>query len=101
MIAALATTSHGPLLSLDCVLLGLALAPFFPTTFALLIKRRPTAREAGFVLAVSGLGAALFPWLMGVVSTHTGSLRTAMIVPLLLAITLLALASLSSKLKTS
>jgi FHS family glucose/mannose:H+ symporter-like MFS transporter len=90
-IAALATTSHGPLLSLYCVLLGLSLAPFFPTTFALLIKRSPTAREAGFILAVSGLGAALFPWLMGEVSTHSGSLRTAMIVPLLLALALLLL----------
>jgi FHS family glucose/mannose:H+ symporter-like MFS transporter len=91
LIAALVTTRHGPLLSLYCVLLGLSLAPFFPTTFALLMKRRPTAREAGFILAVSGLGAALFPWLMGFVSTQSGSLRVAMIVPLALALILLAL----------
>jgi FHS family glucose/mannose:H+ symporter-like MFS transporter len=91
LIALLATTNHGPLLSLYCVLLGLALAPFFPTTFALLIKRRPTAREAGFILAVSGLGAALFPWMMGAISTHSGSLRIAMVVPLLLALGLLGL----------
>ncbi len=91
LIAALVTTRHGPLLSLYCVLLGLSLAPFFPTTFALLMKRRPTAREAGFILAVSGLGAALFPWLMGFVSTQSGSLRVAMTVPLALALILLAL----------
>ena len=91
LIALLATTSHGPLLSLYCVLLGLSLAPFFPTTFALLIKRRPTAREAGFILAVSGLGAALFPWMMGAISTYSGSLRIAMVVPLLLALCLLLL----------
>jgi MFS transporter, FHS family, glucose/mannose:H+ symporter len=91
LIAALVTTRHGPLLSLYCVLLGLSLAPFFPTTFALLMKRRPTAREAGFVLAVSGLGAALFPWLMGFVSTQSGSLRVAMVVPLALALILLLL----------
>jgi len=91
LIALLATTNHGPLLSLYCVLLGLSLAPFFPTTFALLIKRRPTAREAGSILAVSGLGAALFPWMMGAISTHSGSLRIAMIVPLLLALGLLLL----------
>ncbi len=91
LIAALVTTRHGPLLSLYCVLLGLSLAPFFPTTFALLMKRGPTAREAGFILAVSGLGAALFPWLMGFVSTQSGSLRTAMAVPLALALILLAL----------
>ena len=92
-IAALVTTRHGPLLSLYCVLLGLSLAPFFPTTFALLMKRRPTAREAGFILAVSGLGAALFPWMMGFVSTQSGSLRIAMVVPLGLALALLLLSS--------
>jgi len=91
LIAALVTTRHGPLLSLYCVLLGLSLAPFFPTTFALLMKRRPTAREAGFILAVSGLGAALFPWMMGFVSTQSGSLRVAMVVPLALALALLVL----------
>ena len=46
---------------------------------------------AGFILAVSGLGAALFPWMMGIVSTHSGSLRIAMAVPFVLATALLAL----------
>ncbi|MBW4037313.1 MAG: MFS transporter [Acidobacteria bacterium] len=92
-IAALLTTHHAALLSLYCVLLGLSLAPFFPATFALLIHWHPTAREAGFILAVSGLGAALFPWIMGYVSTHSGSLRIAMVVPLLLTLALLALSS--------
>jgi fucose permease len=96
-IAALATTSHGPLLSLYSVLLGLSLAPFFPTTFALLIESRPTARAAGFILAVSGLGAALFPWMMGFVSTQSGSLRVAMVVPLALALTLLLLSPVQSQ----
>ncbi|HEY5054873.1 MAG TPA: MFS transporter [Acidobacteriaceae bacterium] len=98
-IAALVTTHHGPLLSLYCVLLGLSLAPFFPTTFALLMKRRPTAREAGFILAVSGLGAALFPWMMGFVSTQSGSLRTAMVVPMALALLLLLLSMMSGRVR--
>jgi fucose permease len=97
LIAALVTTRHGPLLSLYCVLLGLSLAPFFPTTFALLMKRRPTAREAGFILAVSGLGAALFPWMMGFVSTQSGSLRIAMVVPMALAVALLGLSVMSER----
>jgi FHS family glucose/mannose:H+ symporter-like MFS transporter len=96
-IGALVTTRHGPLLSLYCVLLGLSLAPFFPTTFALLMKRGPTAREAGFILAVSGLGAALFPWMMGFVSTQSGSLRIAMVVPMGLAAGLLALSLMTDK----
>jgi fucose permease len=96
LIAALTATRNGTLLSLDCLLLGLALAPFFPSTFAILIAHRPTARQAGFILAVSGLGAALFPWMMGVVSTHSGSLRVAMAVPFTLALALLSLSTFSA-----
>jgi fucose permease len=91
LIFAITTTRQSGLLGLYSVLLGLALAPFFPATFGILMRRRPSARQAGTVLAVSGLGAALFPWMMGVVSTHSGSLRVAMAVPMALALLLLAL----------
>jgi FHS family glucose/mannose:H+ symporter-like MFS transporter len=74
------------------VLLGLSLAPFFPATFALLMAERPKARQAGIVLAVSGLGAAALPWLMGVVSTRTGSLQVALALPFAAAIGLLGMA---------
>jgi FHS family glucose/mannose:H+ symporter-like MFS transporter len=90
-IAALSTATHAPTISLWSIALGLSLAPFFPATFALLMHRNPTAREAGFILAVSGLGAAAFPCLMGIVSTQTGSLRIAMSVPAALALLLLAI----------
>jgi FHS family glucose/mannose:H+ symporter-like MFS transporter len=73
------------------VLLGLSLAPFFPATFALLMAEKPTARQAGIVLAVSGLGAAALPWLMGVISTRTGSLQVALVLPFGAAVALLAL----------
>src|SRR5579875_1200385 len=89
LILAMAHTALG--LSLCCVLLGLALAPVFPSTFALLLRHGVQPRVAGTLLAVSGLGAALFPWLMGVVSTHFGSLRLAMLVPALLVPCMLAL----------
>src|SRR5436309_3481133 len=46
------------------VLVGLSLAPFFPATWALLMAERPTARQSGIVLAVSGLGAAALLWWM-------------------------------------
>lgn len=87
----LLASTHALLQSLCCVGLGLSLAPFFPATFARLMQHRPTARFAGLILAVSGLGAALFPWLVGVVSTQTGSLRLAMGVPVLLILGLLVL----------
>ena len=96
-IAGLSTANHAAALSLWSILLGLSLAPFFPATFALLMHRNPTAREAGFILAVSGLGAAAFPWLMGIVSTHTGSLREAMAVPAILTLLLLAVSFIRSE----
>ncbi len=90
-IAALAT-AHGALaIALLACLLGLSLAPFFPATFALLIADKPSARQAGVVLAMSGLGAAFLPALMGVVSTRSGSLQIALAIPLAAAIALLAL----------
>lgn len=84
LIACLSATGSAIGLTGCCVLLGLALAPVFPSTFGLLLRHNVAARTAGLLLAVSGLGAALFPWLMGVVSTHFGSLRVAMAVPALL-----------------
>ena len=93
LIAGLTATHTAATLSFACVLLGLALAPVFPSTFALLLHHDVQPRLAGILLAVSGLGAALFPWLMGVVSTHTGSLRLAMGVPALLIPLMLLLTS--------
>ena len=48
-----------------------------------------SARQAGIVLAVSGLGAAALPWSMGVISTAANSLNRALIVPFAAAIGLL------------
>ena len=81
LITGIITTQSGGMLSFYCLLLGLGLAPFFPSTFGILMRRRPHSQQAGIILAASGLGAALFPWLMGYVSTHIGSLRVAMAVP--------------------
>ena len=76
-IAALAM-AHGALtIAILAAILGLSLAPFFPCTFALLMADKPSARQAGVILAMSGLGAAFLPSLMGVISTHSGSLQIA------------------------
>lgn len=88
--------SHSSVLIAACsVMLGLSLAPFFPSTWALLMVERPTAREAGIVLAVSGLGAAALPWMMGVVSTGAGSLQVALALPLGAALALLVISAFS------
>jgi len=87
----LAMTHSAAWIAAFAVLLGLSLAPFFPATFALLMAEGPAARQAGIVLAVSGLGAAALPWLMGVVSTRTGSLQVALGLPLAAAVVLLGM----------
>jgi FHS family glucose/mannose:H+ symporter-like MFS transporter len=89
--AALAMSRSSGTIAGFAVLLGLSLAPFFPSTFSLLIAERPTARQAGIVVAVSGLGAAALPWMMGVVSTRTGSLQLALALPFAAALGLLAM----------
>jgi FHS family glucose/mannose:H+ symporter-like MFS transporter len=89
--AALAMAHSAVTIAGFAVLLGLSLAPFFPATWALLMAERPTARQAGIVLAVSGLGAAALPWLMGVVSTRAGSLQVALALPFAAALGLLGM----------
>ena len=89
--AALAMAHSALAIAGFAVLLGLSLAPFFPATWALLMAEGPTARQAGVVLAVSGLGAAALPWLMGVVSTGAGSLQVALGLPFAAALGLLVM----------
>jgi FHS family glucose/mannose:H+ symporter-like MFS transporter len=89
--AALALTHSALGVATFAVLLGLSLAPFFPATFSMLMADKPTARQAGIVLAVSALGAAALPWLMGVLSTRTGSLQFALVLPFAAAVVLLAM----------
>lgn len=100
LLTALFTTglafSHSAIaIAAFAVLLGLSLAPFFPSTWALLMAEGPSARQAGIVLAVSGLGAAALPWLMGIISTGAGSLQLALALPLATALALLAMSMFS------
>ena len=81
LAGALALAHQASSIAILAVLLGIALAPIFPASFALLMAHHPPARTAGIVLAASGLGAAAIPWLMGVVSTGTNSLHFALILP--------------------
>ena len=94
LIAALALAHHAAPVAALAVVTGMALAPIFPTTFALLMAQKPSASQAGIALAASGIGAAAFPALMGLISTATGSLRIALSVPVALALVMLALTAL-------
>ena len=100
LVAVLATTalalSHSAILIAICAaIIGLALAPWFPITFSLLVGHQPKPSQAGTVIAVSALGAALLPWLMGITSTHSGSLQVALTLPLAAGVALLVLSFLT------
>jgi fucose permease len=63
---------------------GLGLAPVFPISLtAMSLAIAPSnPRLLGPLFALTGVGSAVLPWTMGVVSTGTHSLRAAFVVPL-------------------
>ena len=66
------------------VLAGLGLASIFPISVSLLPRwfGDSVTSISSPVFASGNTGGAVLPWLVGVVSTHTGSLRSGFIVPL-------------------
>jgi FHS family glucose/mannose:H+ symporter-like MFS transporter len=74
--ASLLVASHWAVLLIAAiVLLGLALGPVFPLALAAFLDRARHTSDSRFILSVSGFGAAVLPWLVGDVSTRSGSLR--------------------------
>ncbi|MBV8436293.1 MAG: MFS transporter [Silvibacterium sp.] len=72
-----------PLLTLAAVAVaGMGCAPVFPLAVARLLARIGPSRHAGWVFAICGAGAAVLPWMTGLYSGHSGSLRAAFLVPL-------------------
>ena len=76
---------------------GLGLASVFPITISSLSHHfGPSAsRVAGMMFALGGLGGATLPWLVGFLSTHFGSLKAGLVVPLLGSLAMIALHSFS------
>jgi fucose permease len=66
------------------LLAGLGLASIFPISVSLLPRwfGNSVTTLSSAVFAAGNTGGAVLPWLVGVVSTHTGSLRFGFIVPL-------------------
>jgi fucose permease len=56
-------------------LTGAGFGPVFPLGVARLLARVSDHRNTGWVFAMCASGGAVLPWLTGLVSTHTGSLR--------------------------
>ncbi len=78
--------AHGMgLLIVGTVLAGLGLATIFPISVSLLPGwfGESANRASGAVFASGNTGGAVLPWVVGAVSTQTGSLRFGFTVPLL------------------
>ena len=72
---------------------GLGLSTIFPLTVALLTRdlAGDAARAAGPIFVLAGLGGAVLPPLVGIISRQSGSLRAGLLVPLVGCFAMLAL----------
>jgi fucose permease len=63
---------------------GLGLAAIYPILVAWLVKAfgKRSRRIGAIMFALAGMGGATMPWLVGLTSTRTGSLRAGLLVPL-------------------
>jgi FHS family glucose/mannose:H+ symporter-like MFS transporter len=68
-------------ISIWAALCGLMLGPAFAMVVAGVLNQGASARQTGVVLAMCGAGASAMPWLLGVVSERTASLREALVLP--------------------
>lgn len=90
-IALSRATGTVPIAVLAAVL-GLAMAPWFPLVLAAMLNGGASARQVGVIIALSGIGAAVLPAVLGAVSSGTGSLRVALAVPVMGLVFLVVLA---------
>lgn len=76
-----ASSIHGVIAS--AVVIGLSFATLYPITVARLSQRFGiAARSIGAIMfAIAALGPAVLPWLVGLISQSTGSLRAGFVVP--------------------
>jgi fucose permease len=73
--------------ALAAFLLGFAIGPCYPLLLAWALR----FQRAGSIFFIAGVGAASLPWLMGILSARTGSLRIGFVVPIIGALIMLTL----------
>jgi fucose permease len=72
---------------------GLSFATLYPITVARLSERYGVAARAigAVMFSLASIGPAVIPWMVGVISHNTGSLRAGLMVPLVATTTLFLL----------
>jgi FHS family glucose/mannose:H+ symporter-like MFS transporter len=96
--AVLLATAHSVYTgSIALFLLGIALAPTYPLVIAESFSRVQQTSDARWILAASGLGGSVLPWLTGWISVQSGSLRAGIVtIPAALLLMLFVLPFLSA-----
>jgi fucose permease len=86
-------------LVLGASLAGLGLSSVYPISVSLLTQwfGRAAVRVSGAIFAIGNLGGAVLPWLVGLLSTRSGSLRLGFVVPLVGAMSMLVFYLLESR----
>jgi len=79
IVAAVAVIAapHPWLILVAAAAAGVFIGPLYPLSLSYLVELSPW----GWFFAVGGMGAALFPWMTGLVSAHFHSLRYGLMVP--------------------
>ncbi|HEY1499935.1 MAG TPA: MFS transporter [Acidobacteriaceae bacterium] len=75
------------------VVAGAGFGPVFPIGVSRMLARVQDHRNTGWVFAVTASGGAVLPWLTGLISTRSGSLRVGFAVPVVALGAILALAA--------
>ncbi len=74
--------NHSPVtILLSAVAAGLALAPIFPLCASRVLALTHESPQSKWLFCIAGMGGSVLPWLTGRLSTHTGSLRDGLLVP--------------------
>jgi hypothetical protein len=74
--------NHFPVaILLSAVTAGLALGPIFPLCASRVLALTHESPQTKWLFCVAGMGGSVLPWLTGSLSTHTGSLRDGLLVP--------------------
>jgi MFS transporter, FHS family, glucose/mannose:H+ symporter len=77
--------------------LGAALAPTYPLILAGFFARTERTADSRWILFTAGFGGSAVPWLAGLISAHTGSLRLGMmLIPIAMLLMLLIMPGLPS-----
>ena len=66
---------------LSAIIAGLALAPIFPLCASRVLALTHESPQTKWLFSVAGMGGSVLPWLTGRLSTHAGSLRDGLLVP--------------------